>query len=63
VWARRVNPATKTPVGALFAVFHSHNARLSIDQTDRATLDVAGGRMVFCMGERTGNIWMAEFKP
>jgi serine/threonine protein kinase len=63
VWARRVNPATETPVGAPFAVFHSHNARLSIDPTDRRGLDVAGGRMVFSMGERTGNIWMAEFKP
>ena len=63
VWAQRVSPATRTLVGAPFAVFHSHNARLSIDPTDRGTLDVAGGRMVFSMGERTGNIWMAEFKP
>jgi len=32
---------------------------------ENALLDisVAAGRMVFSMGERTGNIWMAEFKP
>ncbi len=63
VWAQRLDGATKGLVGAPFAVFHSHNARLSLANASEFTLRVAGGRMVFSMGERTGNIWMAEFKP
>ncbi len=63
IWAQRLDPATKHPVGAPFAMFHSHNARLSLANQDSLRLVVAGVRMAFSMGERTGNIWMAEFKP
>lgn len=63
IWAQRVNPANMHPVGAPFAVFHSHNARVSMANQGDLTLSLAGGRIVFTMGERTGNIWMAEFKP
>jgi Tol biopolymer transport system component len=59
IWAQRVDPVTKRPVGA-FAVFHIHNLRWLGGEDP--TLGVAGNRMVFCMGERTGNIWMAEWK-
>jgi serine/threonine protein kinase/Tol biopolymer transport system component len=62
IWAQRLHPVTKRPVGAPFAVFHSHNARLSLATPD-FWMSVAGDRMVFSMGERTGNIWMAEFRP
>jgi Tol biopolymer transport system component len=61
IWAQRLHPVTKRPVGAPFAVFHSHNARPSL-ATPEFWLSVAGDRMVFSMGERTGNIWMAEWK-
>jgi hypothetical protein len=63
IWAQRVNPATKHPVGAPFAVYHSHNARVSLANQGDLTLSLAGGKLVFTMGERNGNIWMAEFKP
>jgi hypothetical protein len=63
VWAQRLNPETKRPVGTPFAVFHSHNAGVSLANQPEFTLRVADGKMVFSMGERTGNIWMAEFKP
>jgi Tol biopolymer transport system component len=63
IWAQRVHPVTKRPVGAPFAVFHSHNARRSLATATEFWMSVAGGRMVFSMGERTGNIWMADFKP
>ena len=60
IWARRLHPATRQPVGAPFAVFHFHNARLSL--ASEQELSIAGNKMVFSMGERTANIWMAEWK-
>jgi len=64
VWAQRLHPTTKQPVGAPFAVYHSHSARRSLINMDVGMLaiSVAGGRLVFNMAERTGNIWMAEWK-
>jgi Tol biopolymer transport system component len=62
IWAQHLHPVTKRPVGAPFAVFHFHNARMSLANPAESTLSVAGDRMVFSMGERTGNIWMAEWK-
>jgi Tol biopolymer transport system component len=60
IWAQRVHPNTKRPVGAPFAVFHLHNSRLALGGED-VTVGVAGEQMVFSMGERTANIWMAEW--
>ena len=62
IWARRLHPATRQPVGEPFAVFHSHSTRLSLSNQIEITLGVGGKRLVFGMGERTGNIWMAEWK-
>jgi len=62
IWAQRHDPATKRPVGAPFAVFHSHNARFLLDPTE-VSLAIGRDKMLFSLGERTGNIWMAEFKP
>lgn len=62
IWAQRLNPVTKRPVGAPFPVFHSHNTRLSLANQTENTLSLAGNKMVFSMGERAGNIWMAEWK-
>jgi Tol biopolymer transport system component len=61
IWARRVDRTTKRPVGEPFAVFHAHNVRLALSDLEDL---VALGRdkMLFSMRERTGNIWMAEFK-
>jgi Tol biopolymer transport system component/predicted Ser/Thr protein kinase len=64
VWAQRLHPATKQPLGAPFPVYHSHSARRSLMNMDVGILgiSVAGGRLVLNMSERTGNIWMAEWK-
>jgi eukaryotic-like serine/threonine-protein kinase len=60
IWAQRFDPGTMQPVGAPFAVFHSpHNVRISLAKT----LVIGRDKMLFDMGERTGNIWMAEWKP
>jgi serine/threonine protein kinase/Tol biopolymer transport system component len=62
IWARRLQPVTKQPVGEPFAVFHSHSARLSFSNQIERTVGVGSNKLVFSMGERTGNIWMAEWK-
>lgn len=62
IWARHLHPVTKQPVGEPFAVFHSHSTRISLSNQIEHTLGVAGNKLVFSMGERTGNIWMADWK-
>jgi Tol biopolymer transport system component len=62
IWAQRLQPVTKQPVGEPFAVFHSHSARLSFSNQIERTVGVGTNKLVFSMGERTGNIWMAEWK-
>ncbi|MFB3828813.1 MAG: protein kinase [Bryobacteraceae bacterium] len=62
IWAQRLDPATKRPAGAPFAVFHSHSARRSMMAVGLYPLEicVAADRLIFVMSENTGNIWMAE---
>jgi Tol biopolymer transport system component len=63
IWGQRVDAATKRPVGELFAVFHSHSARIKLsDQVTYSTLAVADEKMLFNMTEHTSNIWMAEWE-
>jgi Tol biopolymer transport system component/predicted Ser/Thr protein kinase len=67
IWARRLNAATKQPAGDAFAVRHFHRARRSLRRMTGTTgligLSVAPGRMVFSLGELTGNIWLEENVP
>jgi Tol biopolymer transport system component/predicted Ser/Thr protein kinase len=60
IWAQRLDPLTKRPVGSALDVYHSHSARQSILNADilKQELAVAPGRLVFQLGEITGNIWM-----
>jgi len=62
VWAQPVDPGTKHPAGAPFAVQHFHRSRFSIRYQDTGTvgLSIAPDKMVFAMGETTGNIWMVQ---
>jgi Tol biopolymer transport system component len=62
IWAQRLDPVTRRPVGAPFAVFHAHDARISLGNQGVPYLSVSHGQMLFNMAERTGNIWMAEWK-
>jgi Tol biopolymer transport system component len=64
IWRQRLDPATKRPVGNLIAVHHLHGARRSIEYISPgfAEISVAHDRIVFPLGERTGNVWMAEWK-
>jgi Tol biopolymer transport system component len=62
LWAQRLDPATKRPLGGAFAVQHSHGKRYSIAGVPVNALDicVAGDKVVFNMAELKGNIWVAE---
>jgi Tol biopolymer transport system component len=59
IWAQRLAPATKRPVGPPLPIFHAHRARLLPD----GFISVRKERVVFSLTERTGNIWMTEWKP
>jgi eukaryotic-like serine/threonine-protein kinase len=62
IWAQRLHPATKQPVGPTFAVQHFHHARRSLSKVGDYSPGAIGfsvirGRIVFAMEDRTGNIW------
>jgi eukaryotic-like serine/threonine-protein kinase len=61
LWAQRLDPAKK-PIGPAFAIYHFHSARLSMLNLALATLElsVAHDKIVFNLGELTGNIWLTE---
>ena len=61
IWARRLNPLTKEPVGDAFPVYHSHAARLSMQalpDSGAIGLAVARDRIIFAQAERAANIWI-----
>ena len=60
IWARRLDPATKQPVGEPFEVYHVRGAQRSLGAIPITTMSVAGNRMVFNLTEITGNVWMME---
>ena len=64
LWAQRLSPQTKRPIGEPFSVAHFHSTRLSMMSLGTALLevDVAQDKLVFNLGELTGNIWLADTK-
>jgi serine/threonine protein kinase len=59
IWAQPLDPATKRPRGEPMAVYHSHEARRTLNPLGGAPA-MGGGRMVFALSEQSGNIWLAE---
>ncbi|HTU43555.1 MAG TPA: hypothetical protein VMF91_00735 [Bryobacteraceae bacterium] len=61
LWAQHVARDTKRPVGQPFSVAHFHSARLSMMNigTGFLEIDVARQKVIFNLGELTGNIWLA----
>jgi Tol biopolymer transport system component len=59
IWAQRLQPETKHPVGAAFDVHHFHTSRRSLANVGLGPLEtsVARNALVFNLGEVTGNIW------
>ena len=63
LWAQRLTSSDKKPVNAPFAVVHLHQARRSLTNVGRiglVGLGISTDRIVFNLGELTGNIWRAE---
>jgi len=62
IWGQKLDPANKTPMGAPFPVYHSHDPRRSIRNVrlDYLSMSVSHNQIVFPMGELTGNIWIME---
>jgi hypothetical protein len=63
IWTQRLDPKTKRMVGDPEVVYHSHGTRRSLANVGvpgRIGLSVAADKVVFTLGESTGNIWMAE---
>jgi Tol biopolymer transport system component/DNA-binding winged helix-turn-helix (wHTH) protein len=66
IWARRLNPVSKQPVGSIFPVLHLHNPRLSlmhVPDTGHVSMCAVGDKLIFTLGELTGNLWSAELRP
>jgi hypothetical protein len=59
IWAQRLQPDTKYPVGAAFDVHHFHTSRRSLANVGLGPLEtsVARNALVFNLGEVTGNVW------
>jgi eukaryotic-like serine/threonine-protein kinase len=62
LWAQRLDPSTKAPVGDPWAVHHFHAARRSILNTGSCLTELAvePDRIVFPLDEITGNVWMVR---
>ena len=63
IYAQRLTPDTKEPMDHPMDVYHFHVARRSMMNfvnAEMARLSVARNRIVFTLGERTGNLWMTE---
>jgi Tol biopolymer transport system component len=64
LWAQRLQPDTKQPIGPPFPLQHFHSARLSMNNTGFAGLAiaVARDRIFVNLGEVTGNIWTTRLR-
>jgi serine/threonine protein kinase/Tol biopolymer transport system component len=65
LWAQRLEPATKKPLGEPTGVFHAHTRRRSLTGVPEWGFDLAvtGDRLIFNMVERRGNLWVADRAP
>jgi hypothetical protein len=62
IWAQRVDPATRRPLAAPFAVQHLHQFRYNLNDVDPAAigLSLAGNSMFYASFELQSNVWLAE---
>lgn len=60
IWWQKLDPATRRPLGAPVPIIHFHETRLSLRNVDMGplALQVAADKLIFSLGEQTGNIWM-----
>jgi serine/threonine protein kinase len=62
LWAQRLDPGTKAPSGPPLAIEHFHSRGLSWRNLYLGAPDIAVARdkIVFNLGEHSGNVWMME---
>jgi Tol biopolymer transport system component len=62
LWAQRLDPATRRPTGAPLSIQHFHARGLSWKNLYLGAPDIAVARdkILFNLGERSGNIWMTH---
>ena len=63
IWARTLHANTKRPIGTIYPVLHLHNPRISllhVPNTGLVRITPVGNKIIFAMGELTGNLWMTE---
>lgn len=62
LWAQRLEPVAKKPVGAAFAVQHFHSAHLSprYVKAGMRAISVARDKIVIGLAEHLGNIWVQD---
>jgi eukaryotic-like serine/threonine-protein kinase len=65
LWAQRLDPATRQPIGIPLSIQHFHDRRLSLRNLYLGApgIAVARDRLVFNLGEHTGNVWITELPP
>ena len=64
LWAQRLRPDTKEPMGQAFLVKHFHSARMSMMNTGNIRLEtsVARDEIFINLGELSGNIWTTRLQ-
>jgi hypothetical protein len=62
VWAQRLDPVIKKPVGTAFAVLHLHGSQRSFARSGSVALEIsiARDKLVFHLDDVRGNIWMTD---
>lgn len=64
IWARRLHPLTRKPVGEAFPFHHLHSAAYTLrnvaPQTQLVGLGASASRLVFAVAGITGNIWLED---
>jgi Tol biopolymer transport system component len=65
IWAQKLHPATKKPLGEPFEVQHFHRSRRSLlrivnARSEQVGFRVTNDRAFFSMDEVTGNLWITE---
>jgi Tol biopolymer transport system component len=62
IWAQRLHPATKHPLGEAFAVYHFHETRKAPNFLGAASFGPAIGKdqITISLLEQSANIWIAE---
>ena len=66
IWVRKLDPRTKQPAGSMYPVMHSHHhgqSLLLIPNTGNVSISPVGGnKLIFAMGELTGNLWLTQMR-